>query len=185
MTKASGTPARLEARYGSKWRQALSALTLGLVLLSGCDLSQVSPTISPLPSSLEPPIIDRAGVVVQTEVRESVRLEFDDGDVMELDATTYRQVTPHGWNGPLLVLGSDSAGAFVASFATQGGLPSDCYVENETGWNADSYVLIRGILWRKASTFAEAPGIGFAQSYAHGSRFCFNRDAEVSGVVAP
>jgi hypothetical protein len=90
---------------------------------------------------------------------------------------------PAGWDGPLVVLGYDAEGQFVASFMPQGGLPDDCYVENAMGTEWGRYVELRGVLWAKADTFPSDGIPGYGEQYSTGTRFCFNADGKVGSLV--
>jgi hypothetical protein len=112
-------------------------------------------------------------------------LEFTDaaGVVHAIEIDDYRQVTEHGCCIDLVVIGADAQGPFVASFMTQGGLPDDCYVENDPGVDRGSHVEILGILWRKSPGFAAK--IPYGTGYTPGTRFCFDEHGQVASIVAP
>ena len=111
--------------------------------------------------------------------------EFTDasGVVHAIEIDDYRQVTEHGCCIDLVVIGADAQGPFVASFMTQGGLPDDCYVENDPGVDRGSHVEILGILWRKSPGFAAT--IPDGTGYTPGTRFCFDEHGRVASIVAP
>lgn len=151
-----------------------------LMTATGCS-APVASSIRPLP---DPPTIAHVGVPTDTQVGATVRYAFSDGKVIELAADAYRLLTPAGWSGELVVIGADDAGAFVASFSRQGGLPDDCFVDNASGREAGRYIEIRGVMWPKATTLV-TPRPPYGGEYPTGTRFCFNHSAQISGVLLP
>jgi hypothetical protein len=152
-----------------------AALVLGVLLaLTGCGLEA-----NPAP---HPPTILSAGVITDAKVGQSIEYTYADGTTREVNPDGYRQLTPGGWFGPLVILGHDDSGPFVASFMTQEGLPSTCYVENAEGIARGSYIETRGVLWAKVS-FVTSPASG--SSYPIGTRFCFNEQGVIGGLIAP
>ena len=158
----------------------VAALTAGVV--SAC-------AATPLPepagtAALRPPEIEFAGLV--TDVRTSgEHHEFTDaaGTVHAIDMNEYRQVGEHACCFDLVILGSDAAGSFVAIFPNQGGLPEDCYVENDVGIDRGSHIEILGVMWRKAPGLQGV--VPFGVAYPSGSRFCFNERGMIAGLVPP
>ena len=142
-----------------------------------------SATPMPRPAVPGPPQIEFAGVV--TDVRTYAdRVEFTDaGGVVHSvrDPDAYRDVGWSGWDGPLLILGRDADGPFVAGFMTQDGLPPDCYVQRERGVERGSHIEIDGILRRKAPSLGAS--IGFGEPYPPGSRFCLGGNGMIDRVI--
>ena len=133
-----------------------------------------------------PPVIEFAGIPTENRMGEtSVTYVLADGGTLEVDYAGYRVLGPHDWSGELIVLGSDADGLFVASFMPQGGLPDDCYVENEVGIDRGAHIETRGVLWRKAGSFAAAQVVLPDEVYPAGTRFCFDEAAEITSTVAP
>lgn len=151
---------------------------IGALLLVSCE------AVPPPPA--DPPNIEFVGA--PSEIRlgpTTVTYVLADGGTLEVDVDDYRVLGPHDWSGKLIVLGSDAEGLFVASFMPQGGLPAECYVENEVGIDRGTYIETRGVLWRKALAFAAAEIVLPDQRYPAGTRFCFNEAAEITSTVAP
>jgi len=156
-------------------------MALLLVGLIGCTATSTS---SPAVEPLEPPIIEFAGLVSDVRVAGGA-VEFTDpaGRVRAIDLGDYRQIGEHPCCGELLILGSDAAGRFMASFLPQGGLPEDCDVENDPGVDRGASVEILGILWRKAPGFVATVPSG--APYPAGTRFCFDATGRIGGTVPP
>ena len=150
------------------------------LFLSAC----ASPAATPIPAELpvEPPDISFAGLVTDVRIFEE-HYEFTDADgsVHAIEIGEHREISGHGCCGELLVLGTDVHGAFMASFRTQDGLPDDCYVERAPGIDRGSHVEINGVLWRKASGFADT--VSFGTPYPPAARFCFDERGRVTSVV--
>jgi hypothetical protein len=130
-----------------------------------------------------PPKIEFAGVVSDVRTHAD-HVEFTDAEGVVhtvLEPETYRDVGEAGWDGPLLVLGRDANGPFVAGFTTQDGLPADCYVQREPGVERGSYVEFGGVLWRKAPSLEAS--IGFGEPYPPGSRFCLDSEGRIDRVI--
>jgi hypothetical protein len=125
------------------------------------------------------------GVVAEAELGNTVRYVFTDGRTTEVVTANYRVLTPHGWDGELVVLGQDQAGDFVASFSTQADMPADCYVENSKGVDRGAYVQLRGVLWRKASGFQSATQPPNGAAFPGGTRFCLDDQGLITNAVAP
>ena len=145
-----------------------------LLALTGCGLIP-----SPAPN---PPTILAAGVVTDAKVGQTIEYTYADGTTREVNPDGYRQLTPAGWSGPLVILGHDDTGLFVASFMTQDGLPSTCYFENAEGIARGSYIETRGVQWPKASSVASTAS---GSAYPIGTRFCFNERGVIDGLIAP
>jgi hypothetical protein len=71
----------------------------------------------------------------------------------------------------------------MACFVPQGGLPDNCYVENDPGVDRGAFVEILGILWRKAPGFVATVPSGVP--YPTGTRFCFDATGRIGGTVPP
>jgi hypothetical protein len=155
---------------------AVLALALGG---TGCV---VTATPEPVPAVLEPPEIEFAGLVTDVRIYAD-HVEFTDGagEVHAVDLDAYRDVTGHDWSGPLLVLGSDASGGFVASFPTQDGLPPDCYRETVMGRDRGAHIEINGVLWRKSPAFVGT--IPYGATYPPGTRFCFDEEGRVASLI--
>ncbi|HSI98800.1 MAG TPA: hypothetical protein VLA59_00265 [Patescibacteria group bacterium] len=164
-------------RGGTATRAAIG-LGLSAIAAAGCALP--SPSQPP-----EPPSIEIAGLPAEVRLGSTIEYEFADGESRRIDPNGWRVITPHGWSGELVIIGIDEAGQFVASFARQGGLPDDCYVENEMGIDRGDHIETRGILWRKAASFTPAEAVRRDASYPSGTRFCFTEHGEISSTVAP
>ncbi len=137
----------------------------------------------PLPAAPVPPEIEFAGVV--SDVRTYADgVEFTDADAVVhtvREPQTYRDVGGSGWDGPLLILGRDADGPFVAGFMTQEGLPGDCYVQREAGIERGSHIEFGGILWRKAPSLGAS--IGFGEPYPPDTRFCLDAEGMIHRVI--
>lgn len=163
-------------RGGSATAHALLALGVSL-LLASCESN------SPPPSA--PPVIEFVGKPSETRIAaRTVTYVLADGGTLEVDVAGYRVLGPHEWSGELVVLGSDADGMFVASFLPQDGLPDDCYVENEVGIDRGAHIEVRGVLWRKAPSFAAAEPVAPGHRYPAGTRFCFDDTGEITSTVA-
>jgi hypothetical protein len=142
-----------------------------------------TPTPDPTATAaLAPPEIEFAGLV--TDVRTfAEHHEFTDaaGRVRAIDIGEYRQIGEHACCFDLVILGHDAAGPFLATFPTQGGLPDDCYVENDVGIDHGSHIEILGIAWRKAPGFLST--VAFGTQYPSGTRFCFDERGMISSTV--
>jgi hypothetical protein len=152
----------------------------GALVLAACG---VAPTPEPAAVVTEPPDIEFSGVVTDVRIFAD-RVEFTDarGVVHSVSGPKdYRDVGWSGWDGPLLILGRDDVGPFVAGFMAQDGLPPDCYVQRDPGVERGSHVEIAGILWRKAPGFTAS--IEFGEPYPPGSRFCLDERGLIDGVV--
>ena len=158
----------------------IAAFMAGVV--SACA---AAPTAEPAgTATLRPPEIEFAGLV--TDVRTSgEHHEFTDaaGTVHAIDMNEFRQFGEHGCCFDLVILGSDAAGPFVATFPNQGGLPDDCYVENDVGIDRGSHIEILGVMWRKAPGLEGA--VPFGVEYPPGSRFCFNERGMIADIIPP
>jgi hypothetical protein len=155
------------------------------LLAIGASLLIASCESAPPPPSA-PPAIEFAGVPSETRIgATTVTYLLADGGTLEVDFAGYRVLGPHDWSGELVILGSDAEGLFVASFMPQGGLPDDCYVENQVGIDRGPYVETRGVLWRKAPSFAAAELVPADQAYPAGTRFCFDATGQITSTVAP
>jgi hypothetical protein len=161
-------------RSSSGWTAKIVPSAALMLALTACGL-----LASPAPN---PPTILSAGVTVDAKVGQSVEYTYADGTTREVNPAGYRQLTPAGWFGPLVILGQDDTGPFVASFMTQEGLPSTCYFENAEGIARGAYIETRGVLWARASSLA-SPASG--STYPIGTRFCFNAQGVIDGVIAP
>lgn len=150
-----------------------------MLLLSACI---AAPAPTPPDDPPDPPRIELASVVTDVRIF-AEHYEFTDaaGTVHAIEIGTYRELGGHGCCGPLLVLGTDDDGPFLASFATQEGLPGDCYVENAPGIDRGSSIEILGVLWRKAPGFRATVPIG--TGYPPGTRFCFGEHGLVTRVL--
>lgn len=153
-------------------------LMIGASLLASCAATPPPPSAPPVIEFVGIPTESRLGVTTATYV-------LADGGILEVDIADYRVLGPHEWSGELIILGSDAGGPFVASFMPQDGLPDDCYVENEVGIDRGTYIETRGVLWRKALSFAAAEVVLPNQAYAAGTRFCFDDSGEITSTVAP
>lgn len=159
----------------------LASAVIGLALVmivGGCAASASQP--------IDPPRIEMVGM--PTEVRigaTTIEYEFADGETRRIDPNGWRAITPHAWGGELVILGTDANGPFVAAFLPQGGLPDDCYVENDMGTDRGSHIEIREILWRKAPDFTPASPVSAGDTYPFGTRFCFTDEGMIGSTVAP
>ena len=160
----------------SGWRFA------ALAAIGGITACLPLATPAPMPRA-ERPTIRLAGRVADVEIGEVVRYRLADGHDEEISPHTHRPLTEHGWSGELIVIGSDSRGPFVAAFATQEGMPPDCYVENARGVDRGRHVEIGGLLWKKVPRFEGFVPPG--SPYPDGSRFCLDEGGRVASVVAP
>jgi len=160
----------------------MRVLLVGGALLSACT---VAPTPDPTPlAPLMPPAIEFAGLV--SDVRTyAEHHEFTDafGTVHAIEFDEYRQVGEHDCCFDLVILGTDAEGPFLATFPTQDGLPDDCFVENDPGIDRGSHIEILGILWRKSPGFASSTTFG--SHYPPATRFCFDRNGRIAGVIPP
>jgi hypothetical protein len=161
---------------------AVGALVAGTAVLSACV---ATPTPEPTATAaIAPPQIEFAGLV--TEVRTfAEHHEFTDaaGTVHAIEIDNYRQIGEHSCCFDLVIVGTDADGPFMATFPTQGGLPDNCYVENDIGIDRGSHVEILGILWRKAPGFAGS--VPYGVRYAVGTRFCFDEQGRIGSTVPP
>ena len=155
-------------------RRTWLAVATGLVLIVAC---------APATPSVEPPTITKVGLVEDARFSTTIQYTFADGSTLEVNPSGYRDVGPQDWSGRLVVLGYDAEGQFVASYLPQGGLPDDCYVENQVGTEWGDYIEIRGVLWSKADAFAAHAQPAYGAKYATGTRFCFNTDGEITSTI--
>lgn len=154
------------------------------MLMLGASLLLVScESVSPPPPA--PPVIEFVGIPSESRMSATtVTYVLANGGTLEIDVAGYRVLGPHNWSGELVILGSDAEGMFVASFLPQGGLPDDCYVENEVGIDRGPYIEIRGVLWRKAPSFVAAEPVTPDRRYPAGTRFCFDESGEITSTIA-
>jgi hypothetical protein len=158
-----------------------------LAFVAGAALTACAsaPTAVPVPPPpVGPPEIEFAGLVTEVSIYND-HYEFTDlrGTIHAIDLDEYRQVGDMPCCGELLVLGVDEDGAFMTSFMTQGGLPDDCYVENDPGIDRGSHIEINGVLWAKARAFEGV--VPPATWYAPATRFCFDQHGRVTSIVPP
>jgi hypothetical protein len=104
---------------------------------------------------------------------------------VEIEPAGIRSITPAGWSGDLVIIGSDAEGMFVATFMRQDGLPDTCYVENEIGVDRGDHIETRGVLWSKSTTFEPADAVGSDARYPAGTRLCFDRDGRIASTISP
>jgi hypothetical protein len=149
------------------------------ITLSSCGLA---PDVPPAP---DPPVIEFAGVPKEVQLGRTITYVLADGGTLEVDPAGYREIGQHGWDGELVVLGWDAEGPFVAGYMRQGGLPGDCYVENDMGIDRGVSIQIRGVLWPKSSRFDPAEPVPPNTTYPSGTRFCFDTAGEIASTVAP
>ena len=156
-----------------------AAPLLGVIgLLAACQ------AVPPPPAA--PPAIEFVGVPQEHLLGPtSATYVVPDGRTLEVETAGYRVLGPSAWSGALVILGSDSAGLFVASFMTQGGLPVDCYVENAVSIDRGGHIESRGDLWRKAPSFVAAVSIPPDHAHPSGTRFCFDASGEITTTIAP
>jgi hypothetical protein len=157
-------------------------LLAGIAVLGACAASPPAPpTVTPPPA---PPNLEFAGLATGLQVFED-HFEFTDarGVVHAIEIDDYRQIGEHACCVDLVVIGADAEGPFVATFPTQGGLPDDCYVENDPGIDRGSHIEILGVLWRKSPGLAAT--IPYGTGYTPGTRFCFDEHGRVTRTVAP
>ncbi len=162
--------------------RVLTLAVAGTVLVACGVGSTPEPTTTPAP--LVPPTIEFAGLVTDISTFADHH-EFTDaaGVIHAVAFDQHRDVTGNGCCGQLVVLGTDASGPFLATFQTQGGLPDDCFVENDAGMDQGSHVEIHGVLWRKARALQGAVPAGVA--YPSGTRFCFDEHGRIAGIVPP
>lgn len=141
--------------------------------------------VEPMPPAPAPPVIEWAGVPTEVRVEQTVTYVLPDGGTLEVGPAGVRTVTPAGWSGDLVIIGSDADGMFVATFMRQDGLPDTCYVENELGVDRGTHVETRGILWSKSPAFQAAEAIVPDTQYLAGTRLCFDRSGHITSTVAP
>lgn len=88
-------------------------MPVAVVVLASCAF--VAPETSP-PA---PPVIAWAGIPAEVRVGQTIVYRLADGGTIEVEPESYRLLTPGGWDGELVILGSDAGGQFVASFRRQ------------------------------------------------------------------
>lgn len=154
-----------------------------LLVVMGASLLGACESIPPPPAA--PPAIEFVGVPEENRIGPTaVTYVLADGGTLEVEMAGYRVIGPADWSGELVILASDAEGLFVASFMTQGGLPDDCYVENAVGIDRGGYIESRGVLWRKAPSFAAAVSVPPDHAYPAGTRFCFDASGEITTTIA-
>ena len=159
------------------------ALTLVVVTLAGCGVSGGPGDVPPRPPA--PPRIDFAGVPAEVRTyADRWSYILDDGTVIDVPQETSRTVTRFGASGPLVLIGRDAIGRFVASFSPQDGLPDGCYMTNDVGIERGVAIEIGGVLFIKDEEFVpSAVPPGMDRPYPSGTRFCFGEDGRVTSVV--
>ena len=158
----------------------------GGAILTGLCLSVLGAACTAaVTPGIEPPSIELAGVPTEVRHGPTVEYEFADGRTRRVDPDLWRPITPHGTDGALVIFGTDANGPFVAGFVPQGGLPADCYVENDVGTDWGRHIEIHGILWEKAAAFLPAASVGMGDAYPSGTRFCFTAEGLIGSTVAP
>jgi hypothetical protein len=151
----------------------LIVATAGLV---GCDMA-VAPTIR------NPPTLYQVVLTTATEITEgAIHYVFADGRAAWV-MTGGRTLINDG-TGDLVIIGHDGRGGFVAGYTRQGGLPTDCFVDNSTGIDRGAYIELRNILWTKTTNFGAANAVAPDHQYPGGTRFCFNEFGEIWRTVA-
>jgi hypothetical protein len=109
-----------------------------------------------------------------------------DGRTFEISIESTRVLFNGGGLGQPFVLGSDSAGAFVAIFSHQDGLPDDCHIPGigVVGIKRGAFIEVNGVLWRLSPTFnagAALPANG--QPFPGATRFCFDDQGRIASIV--
>lgn len=158
-----------------------------LVLAAGCGMVAVPMPADPATPATPPPAIGRIlhATVITDERAVDQRSTYDlaDGRTVEVDRATQRVVFSWGGSPLMLVEGADAAGPWWAIVGHQDGMPADCFVMNERGFDYGDAVAIAGVRWPKAPGFQPAATPAFAQPYPHGARFCLDSHAQVTSLV--
>lgn len=155
------------------------AIVLAASLLGGCSSDSA-------PSPPSPPTIQAIGILADEHAADPTRTYIlADGRTFEVSIETTRVLFEGGLGQPF-VLGTDASGPFVGVFTHQDGLPEDCHLAGigPDAIERGAFIEIKGVLWRKASTFLSSAALPALDARFDGSiRFCFNDRAEVSYTV--
>jgi hypothetical protein len=128
-------------------------------------------------------VIEVAARVVGISTRDRTsEYELADSRVITIGPPDYRIV--HDSGTELLIVGRDPAGRWAAIVGHQGGLPDDCFVLNEQGFNLGSGIAIKGVRFPKSPTFTSPePDAVSGQAYPGGTRFCVNENGQVETII--
>jgi hypothetical protein len=176
--RAEPVVAELWHRNHRQRRWTAGRLLLTAVVLGSCSTQ---------PGAPPPPTIEVVGLIRSVEIHPGfVRYLLEPDRVWDAQDGRYRVLRPGAGGGELLLAGTDLQGSFVATFQTQDGLPSGCYVENAVGIERGAYLEIRGVMWAKEPGFASDPEIPARDAeYPSGTRFCFDAAGRVASAVGP
>lgn len=166
------------------WRADANAIPRRLIGVT--VLTVVVAACSTQPSPPPAPSFEAVGRLASLTVAGPVHTySLEDGRTFELDSESVRILFEGGPGSPVVV-GTQGDQRFVGVFVRQDGLPADCWLPGigAVGREWGAAIEIDGVVWSKGPGFkagGTVPGRG--DRYPSSTRFCFDAQARVTGVV--